>query len=114
MAKHIHTVDFQIGEESVLLRVAFNFTPGRPMTGPTWSCGGTPAEPAEADITSLEWSRDNKKTRTYEWHKIEGALFELIAEDSDIYIQLCDAVEAESEDDADRRYDAMRDEPEFV
>lgn len=99
MTKHTHVANFQIGEADVLLRVQFDFVPFRPATGPTWSCGGTPAEPAEVDIISLEWSRDNKRTRTYEWHKIEGALFELIAEDEYLYIQLCDAVESEADEE---------------
>jgi hypothetical protein len=34
MTEHTHTVDFQIGEQSVLLRITFNFVPGRPMTAP--------------------------------------------------------------------------------
>lgn len=105
MSKHIQTVDFQIGETSVLLRVGFNFTPGRPATGPTYACGGTPAEPPEFDITSLEWSRDNKRTRTYEWQKIKGALFDLIAEDDYLRIELGDLLDAEAEEASDRRYE---------
>ena len=108
MSKHVYTVDYQIGDQTVLLKVAFNFSAGRPATGPTYACGGTPAEPAEVDITSLEWARDNKITRTYEWHKIEGALFDFIAEDEYLHIELCYRIEDGAEDAADRRYEMDR------
>jgi hypothetical protein len=98
MSKHIDTVTFQIGDADVLLRAGFDFSPYQPATGPSYACGGTASIPASVEITSLEWSRDNKKTHTYDWQKIEGPLFDLIAEDKWLHYQLRESVEAEMED----------------
>lgn len=31
--------------------IDFTYSPGRPETGPTYACGGTPAEPADVEMT---------------------------------------------------------------
>lgn len=55
MAKRFQfTVDHMIGREEVELVVTYSVTPGRPETGPTYSCGGTPAEPDEVEIVSIK------------------------------------------------------------
>ena len=105
MSRHIQTVDFQMGDANVLLRVEFTHTPGRPATGSTYACGGTPAEPEEFDIISLEWSRNNKKTKTYQWHAIEGPLFDFITEDGYLLSELGDLIESHAEEAAERRYE---------
>jgi hypothetical protein len=43
-----------IGREEAELVVTYSVTPGRPETGPTYSCGGTPAEPDEVEIVSIK------------------------------------------------------------
>lgn len=48
------TVDHMIGREEVELVVTYSVTPGYPETGPTYSCGGTPAEPDEVEIVSIK------------------------------------------------------------
>lgn len=111
MSKHTHETTFEINAATVLLKVGFNFIPHRAATGPTYSSGGDPYEAAEVDVTSLEWSRQNKRTNTVEWHTIEGALFELIAEDEWLYVDLCDAAEA---DDMAAREHAAEQRAEFA
>lgn len=101
-----HETTFQIGEASVLLKVAFSFIPGYPETGPSYASGGEPACPAEVDILSLEWSLDNPITKTVQWHTIDGALFDLIASDDELYSELCQAA---ADNDADERDAAAED-----
>lgn len=38
----------QTGLDFILHITEYHFSPGHPGTGPTYSCGGTPPEPAEA------------------------------------------------------------------
>ena len=33
--------------------VTYIYTPGHPETGPTWDCGGQPADPAEIEIIEI-------------------------------------------------------------
>lgn len=110
--KLTHETTFQIGETSVLLKVEFSFTPGSPATGPSYASGGEPACPAEVDIHSLAWGRE--KAAPAVWHEIEGALFDLISADDELYGELCQAA---ADDDADaresaaeRRYEQQREE----
>lgn len=112
--KHTHETTLQIGEASVLLKVAFDFIPYQPETGPSYASGGEPASPAEVDITALEWSLDNPITKTVCWHPIDGALFDLLREDEELYGELCQAV-ADADADAreaaaDARYEMQREE----
>lgn len=95
-----HETTFQIGENSVLLKVVFDFVPYQPETGPSYASGGEPACPAEVDIHSLEWSLDNPITKTVQWHQIEGPLFDLILGDDELYGELCQAA---ADNDADAR-----------
>ena len=48
------TVDHMIGREEVELVVTYSVTAGCPETGPTYACGGTPAEPDEVEIVSIK------------------------------------------------------------
>ena len=48
------TVDHMIGREEVELVVTYSVTAGRPETGPSYACGGTPAEPDEVEIISVK------------------------------------------------------------
>jgi hypothetical protein len=50
------TVDHMIGRQEVELVVTYSVTPGCPETGPTYACGGTPAEPDEVEIVSVKHS----------------------------------------------------------
>ena len=55
MAKRFQfTIDYMIGREEVELVVTYSVAPGCPETGPTYSCGGTPAEPDEVEIVSIK------------------------------------------------------------
>lgn len=100
-SKHTHKTTLQIGEDTVLLKVAFTYIAGCRETPPTYSHGGLPADPAEVEITSLEWSRDNPRTKTVEWHKIEGPLFDFIAEDECLLASLEEtAIEDLTDEDA--------------
>jgi len=48
------TVDHMIGRREVELVVTYSMTPGRAEQGPTYACGGQPAEPAEVEIASVK------------------------------------------------------------
>ena len=48
------TVDHMIGKQEVELVVTYSVTPGCPEQGPTYACGGTPAEPDEVEIVSIK------------------------------------------------------------
>ncbi len=48
------TVDHMVGREEIELVVTYRVTPGCPETGPTYACGGTPAEPDEVEIISIK------------------------------------------------------------
>lgn len=108
--KLTHETTLQIGETSVLLNVEFEFSPGYPATGPSYSCGGEPACPAEVYIHSLAWGRE--KAAPAVWHTIDGALFDLISADEELYGELCQAAaddDAEArESAAERRYEQRR------
>lgn len=47
------TVDHMVGRRELELVVTYNMTPGCPEQGPTYSCGGTPADPPEVEIVSV-------------------------------------------------------------
>lgn len=110
--KLTHETTFQIGETSVLLKVDFGFIPYQPARGPSYACGGEPACPAEVDINNIEWSLDNPITKTIQWHTIDGAMFDLISADDELYSELCQAA-ADNEADAreaaaEARYEMQR------
>jgi hypothetical protein len=48
------TVDHMVGRREIELVVTYSMTPGRPEQGPTYACGGTPAEPPEVEIVSVK------------------------------------------------------------
>lgn len=55
MAKRFQfTVDHMIGREEVELVVTYSVGAGHPAMGPTYDCGGTPAEPDEVEIVSIK------------------------------------------------------------
>jgi hypothetical protein len=48
---HFH--DWHLDDEAeTTLVIEFTFSPGYPETGPTYACGGTPAEPPEIEVVS--------------------------------------------------------------
>jgi hypothetical protein len=111
-SNHTHETTFQIGDQSILLKVGFSYTGGYPATGPSYASGGEPACGPEVDIYSLEWSYDSPATNTVAWKIIDGDLFHLIADDDALYNDLCDAAEGEfeaaKEEAAERRYEMQR------
>lgn len=48
------TVDHMVGRREIELVVTYSVIPGCPETGPTYACGGTPAEPDEVEIISIK------------------------------------------------------------
>lgn len=55
MAKSFQfTIDHTIGRQEVELVVTYSVTPGCPEQGPSYACGGTPAEPDEVEIISIK------------------------------------------------------------
>ena len=47
------TVDHMVGRREIELVVTYSMLPGYPEQGPTYACGGTPAEDAEIEIISV-------------------------------------------------------------
>ena len=47
------TVPIMRGDEELLLDVEFNCSPFIPATGPTYSCGGQPAEGGEIEVEKI-------------------------------------------------------------
>jgi hypothetical protein len=47
-------VDHMIGRQEVERVVTYCVTPGSPETGPSYACGGTPADPDEVQIVSIK------------------------------------------------------------
>lgn len=83
-----------------------DITPGSPQRGPTYDCGGTPAEPAEIEVIKV-WMIEDDGRRT------PMADFDTIAEwlmtekEDDILEQADDDKASAMEDEADRRRDQM-------
>lgn len=79
-------------------------TPGQPERGPSYDCGGTPADPAEIEVLKV-WMINEDKTKTL------MADFDSIAEllldhhNDDILEQFADDVHSSMEDAADARRD---------
>ncbi len=48
------TVDHMVGRREIELVVTYSAIPGHPETGPSYACGGTPAEPDEVEIISIK------------------------------------------------------------
>ena len=100
MAKRFQfTVDHMIGREEVELVVTYSVTPGFPETGPTYSCGGTPAEPDEVEIVSI---KHNGKPITLSDEE-EEALWEMAIG------RAGDDLADEYDSEADWRYQEYRD-----
>ena len=93
------TVDHMIGREEVELVVTYSVTPGCPEMGPTYACGGTPAEPDEVEIISV---KHNGQPVTLSDEEEEALLEQAIARSAD---DLADEYAAE----ADWRYQEARD-----
>lgn len=81
--KWSHTIETQLSDgvwQAVTIsgKVDYTFTPGSPATGPTYSCGGTPAEPAEVEYYNFRGEemevvigRENQDTNFFS-HTIKG------------------------------------------
>lgn len=55
MAKRFQfTVDHMVGRREIELVVTYSVSPGCPEQGPTYSCGGQPAEPPEVEIIAIK------------------------------------------------------------
>jgi hypothetical protein len=82
--------DFEIGSKTVALKITYSFVPYTPARGPTYSCGGQPEEPPEVDMQVIQWSLKGKKFGlAVSWQKVEGSLFDLIADDQTLYDEIC-------------------------
>lgn len=87
--------------------VSFKYHAGMPERGPTYSCGGTPAEPDEIEILKIEAGQDESG-----WSKGQD-ITDLITEQEYDYIesQLYDNWRADMADnEADYRYEQYREE----
>lgn len=69
MSKHTITTEIEVKftpaglveQETVYpeLEITYSFTAGSPATGPTYACGGTPAEPDEVELISAKMISDD-------------------------------------------------------
>lgn len=99
MSTHTETVEWN----ALQIRVDFTFTKGSPEQGPTWSCGGQPAEPAEIEITRAVILGDD-----------EDAVGELFARhfealNESAYTELCGAAQGDIQDNIDAAAEARAD-----
>ena len=60
------TPDEEDAEELELL-IYYTYTPGQPERGPTYACGGTPAEPAEVELDHVEFADGRAAPEFEEW-----------------------------------------------
>lgn len=113
--RYDYTIYINVGSNEIACDVVYKVTPGRPATGPSYSCGGTPAEPAEVDILTVEavleeW-RFGKKVVKRE--PVTGWLLDLIANDPDINADLLSEAggddESRAAEAAASRADDLRD-----
>ncbi|CAB4187949.1 hypothetical protein UFOVP1169_32 [uncultured Caudovirales phage] len=63
----IHTEDCIDGENDVTLEIVYNFTPAQPERGPTYSCGGEPAEPADCEVLSVLVNGEKADDAQFDW-----------------------------------------------
>ena len=93
------TVDHMIGRHEVELVVTYSVTRGSPERGPTYACGGTPAEPDEVELVSIK--HEGKEVTLPDAE--EEALLELAQG------RAADDLADEAADEADWRYQERRD-----
>ena len=97
MSTHTTTIHMLVSfgrkEIEIPADVRFGFTPGYPATGPSYSCGGEPACPAEVEIMAVELTVPCQsvvggviKIPAPSW------LVEVMQASDDMYEQLSDAV----------------------
>ena len=61
-----YTPDEEDAEEIELL-IYYTYTPGQPERGPTYACGGTPAEPAEVELDHVDFADGTPAPEFEEW-----------------------------------------------
>ena len=88
--KYDHTVYLTIGSNEIACDVVYTVTPGQPERGPSYACGGTPAELAEVNILTVEavldeWRFGKKVTKR---ELVTGWLLDVISNCPDIYADL--------------------------
>lgn len=91
--------EHMVGRRVIDLRVTYSVTPGCPEQGPTYSCGGQPAEPDEVEIIAV---------------KHNGQPFTLSDDEEDALLQqaierVADDMADEAAAEADYRYQEYRD-----
>lgn len=98
-----HTLTVSIADTEIEVEVEFTSTPGCPEQGPTYSCGGQPAEPAEIEIQRATVCIGKER------HPAPGWLIDIIHNDEDQMGDLWADVEDDGPD-PDAAYDQMGDE----
>ena len=111
MSKHTLITTIGVGDPDlgaeVEVKVAFNFTPGRPETPPAYSHGGMPAESAEIEFLKAEPHCNGKPSPFYgafadmEQDSLDGIAEAWLATDAG----RCEALERAADDhEAAREY----------
>lgn len=94
-----HGFDMTLPWEDGEIRVTGTITAGYPATGPTYDCGGTPAEPPEIeDFQAFAFDGTEIEDTDEILAALEDTIMEQASEDAD-----CDA-----DDAAEARADSMR------
>lgn len=70
------------------LRITGSVDPGCRQTGPTWDCGGTPAEPASIEDTRIWMIRNDRQREIQDYQgnlaaELEPDIFEALNNDAD-------------------------------
>lgn len=114
-ANHDHTIYLTLAGNEIAIDIGYDVLPGRPETGPSYDCGGEPAEPAEVVLRTVEavleeWRFGKNLVKR---EPVTGWLLSLIANDPDINADLISEAGAYEDDAraaarADDLYDMRR------
>lgn len=119
---HQDTQTIEIAGKEFTCDVRFSVSPIIPATGPSYSSGGEPASGGEVEIASARlhiekpiFGAPEGTKAAVEYVDAPSWLLNAMQEDENLLEALFDSARDDiygEEDDADRRYDAMRDERE--
>lgn len=117
---------YEFHSSYIELTISYIYDPGYPASGPSYSCGGEPGEPASCEIRSVKgqfqtrrvsWPRggkdgENRRVDTYtpmdEPFLADGALLQIICSSEEIQEDLLEAGEYNMGPDPDAAYEAFR------
>ncbi len=64
------------GENDLELVIVYNYTRGYPEQGPTYSCGGEPAQPPDCEVISVTVNGEPADDATTDWVQCNDRLWQ--------------------------------------